>query len=132
MENDIHPPVHNYPLIGIVLVYWVLRPPVTGMDHPLRNIFLNQQAMHRLTTHPRKPFVVSLPSNIIGVTDKLDLVFLQKVWDGIEPARKHACLRFIHVITATAKENAFADFSASYLAVRRHEKSTTQANQRDS
>lgn len=66
--------------------------------------------MNGFAAHFRQPVIVFLSANWIRMTDEMYFVFVEEVWDGIEPFIEHFDLNIIHVVASSAKINAFADF----------------------
>jgi hypothetical protein len=69
MQDHIHPSVHHHAAEAVIGVYRILQAPVFFVDDCFWNTSLNEQIKDRFASHLRKPFVVLLSSDWIGMTD---------------------------------------------------------------
>lgn len=66
--------------------------------------------------HFGKPFIVFLSPDWVGVTDQLNIIFVQNIGNRIQPMVKFGDLLLSDVIAATSEINAFADLVSLLLS----------------
>src|SRR5688572_4189958 len=77
IKYHIHPSIQLHPIVSIISVNRVLQSPIFYGDLVFRDRFSYQKFLHSSAAHLRKPFIVFLATDRVGVTDQMDIVFFQ-------------------------------------------------------